>query len=151
MCQAATELNLDWNNRHTPASVLIFAIFHGNLLWVKHPTRGWEVPGGKIEPGEQPETAVIREAYEEAGAHLANLHWLGEYAIVDHGQKSYKWAYQADLLDVEARPNMSEIIDVRFFHPPLLPELAKVRPDVSPIMKDEVYPTFWHQLQEVTE
>lgn len=145
MFHAATELNLDWKQRHGPASVLVFAFFYGNLLWVKHPSRGWEVPGGKIEPGEEPEAAVRREAYEEAGATLQDLRWLGEYAIFVDGKKSYKWAYRAELWDVEARPANSEIVDVGFFHPPLVPELARQRGDVSPIMKDDVYPIFWNE------
>lgn len=151
MYQAATDLNLDWDGRHTPASVLVFSFFHGHLLWVQHPSRGWEVPGGKIEPGETPEEAVLREAYEEAGAQLRNLQWLGEYAILEGSHKSYKWVYQAELWDVGARPEMSEIVDVRFFHPPCLPVEARQREDVSPIMKDDVYPTFWPHVMAKTE
>ena len=30
----------------------------------------WELPGGKIEPGESPEAALAREIEEELGAHI---------------------------------------------------------------------------------
>ena len=42
---------------------------HGvkSLLVFKHPTAGVQIPAGSVEPDENPETAAIRETYEETG------------------------------------------------------------------------------------
>jgi 8-oxo-dGTP diphosphatase len=44
----------------------------GKLLLTQRPPKGplglqWEMPGGKIEAGETPERALVREVYEELG------------------------------------------------------------------------------------
>jgi 8-oxo-dGTP diphosphatase len=36
----------------------------------------WELPGGKVEPGETPEAALVREVREELGCEVAVLQWL---------------------------------------------------------------------------
>lgn len=36
----------------------------------------WELPGGKVEPGESPADAVVRELHEEVGIEVAPLHNL---------------------------------------------------------------------------
>ena len=43
----------------------VFAFRNGQLLLVKNRKRGWEAPGGKIEDGETPEEAALREFKEE--------------------------------------------------------------------------------------
>ena len=37
------------------------------LAGLRHHPRGWEFPGGKVEPGETPGAAVVRECAEEVG------------------------------------------------------------------------------------
>ncbi|KXZ12655.1 DNA mismatch repair protein MutT [Bacillus nakamurai] len=39
----------------------------------------WDLPGGGITEGETPETAAVREAYEETGYTIAILRKAGEY------------------------------------------------------------------------
>jgi 8-oxo-dGTP pyrophosphatase MutT (NUDIX family) len=53
------------------------------LLW-RHrfttDTWGWEIPAGRIEPGESPEQAAVRETIEETGWRPGPLRGLGSYA-----------------------------------------------------------------------
>ena len=47
------------------------------ILLVKSPWRGWEYPGGLIEPGESFEAALKREVREEAGVEIEITGFVG--------------------------------------------------------------------------
>jgi 8-oxo-dGTP diphosphatase len=51
---------------------------HGGkeFLMVRHRERGWELPGGKFEPGEGPVHCALREFREETGHLLAAPHFV---------------------------------------------------------------------------
>ncbi|BBF99957.1 NUDIX hydrolase [Pseudonocardia saturnea] len=66
---------------------------NGRLLLVRRanePGRGlWSVPGGRVEPGEDEPTAVVRELAEETGltvrpGELAGVVVRGPYRIADY-------------------------------------------------------------------
>jgi len=42
----------------------------GHYLLVRTPLRGWEFPGGVVEPGESLTTGLVREVAEESGYHV---------------------------------------------------------------------------------
>lgn len=51
----------------------------GRVLFVRHPKRGWEIPGGHIIDGETPEQALLRELKEETGCIGELIAWNKEY------------------------------------------------------------------------
>ena len=135
-----------------PHSVIVFPMFEGRMVWTKHPLRGFEVPGGKLEEGESPEVAVRRECFEETGCKLSkNPMWIAEYRIVlEYGMYAYKWIYFAHVEDVSAKPSASETGEVEAV-PLKAPHLLRQRQDVSPIMKDAVYETILPLLRDFAQ
>lgn len=45
----------------------------------KHLALKWEFPGGKVEPGEDPAAAIVREIHEELGAAIVVLRALPRF------------------------------------------------------------------------
>lgn len=140
----ATGLHFDVARRADKAhSVLMFAFLFDSFVWVLHPERGWEVPGGKVEIGEHPDDAVVREAWEEAGLVLNSVQWAAEYRIVVEEQQVAKWVYFADVIDVRARPISSETLDVRVPRPVWTPKTIRALSHLSPIMFDGIFDGLW--------
>lgn len=51
----------------------------GRVLFVEHPERGWEIPGGHVEGDEEPEVALHRELLEETGLEGSIVSWNREF------------------------------------------------------------------------
>ena len=85
----------------------------------------WEFPGGKVEPGESPEAALVREIAEELGCAVAVTGWLpGEVPI---GQRHVLRAALAVL--VAGEPEPVEHDAVRWVGPEELGDLDWLEPD----------------------
>lgn len=75
--------------------VLIVAKHKGKWLMTKHPKRGLEFPGGKLEKRETLVEAAIRETKEETNVDIVELEWLAEYLVLDDNNPFCKTVYIA--------------------------------------------------------
>ncbi|MGB9893840.1 MAG: (deoxy)nucleoside triphosphate pyrophosphohydrolase [Candidatus Saccharicenans sp.] len=68
----------------------------------KSKTGGWEFPGGKVEPKETPEQALIREIREELGVKIKVLKYLEKVSLPEKPE-AQMMAFEAELLDNSIR------------------------------------------------
>jgi 8-oxo-dGTP diphosphatase len=54
-----------------------FAFQGEQMLFTRLLRRGWDIPGGHIDPGESPAQAAVRETVEEAGVLVEPLELIG--------------------------------------------------------------------------
>lgn len=73
-----------------PEHVLVICRHHGKWLLTKNKKRGLEFPGGKAEKGETLEQAARREVFEETGATLKSLIYIGEYEVCQENSSFVK-------------------------------------------------------------
>ena len=92
----------------------------------------WEFPGGKVELGETPSAALVREIDEEFGVKIAVGERLAEVAFSVDGSQYLLLAYLAHHLEGEYRPVVHGRVD--WLLPSLLPTLDLTPADV-PVAK----------------
>jgi mutator protein MutT len=66
---------------HATAAVAVILDERGNVLLVRtnYRTCAFQLPGGLVEPGEQPAEAVVRETREETGLVVRVAAYIGRY------------------------------------------------------------------------
>lgn len=115
----------------TPLSVVGAALVHdGRCLIAQRRNEGsfprlWEFPGGKVEAGETPEEALVREIHEELGLEIEVLDFAGRggsetrshHIVLDvyfarlvagepvtHAHLAFRWVDAAELEGFEYAP-----------------------------------------------
>lgn len=65
------------NHNHLVSCAALVTNGEGKILLVKSPWRGWEYPGGLIEPGETFQQCLHREVWEESGVEIEITGFVG--------------------------------------------------------------------------
>jgi 8-oxo-dGTP pyrophosphatase MutT (NUDIX family) len=100
------------------------------LLQLRTDNQLWALPGGAIEPGEEPADAVIREVWEETGLRILPLRISGVYGG-ETGYVTYPNQDQVMIIAItfvctvvegEAKTDDDETLELRYFPVDALPE-----------------------------
>lgn len=87
------------------------------LRQYRHAAGGWlwELPAGKLETGEDPQTTAVRELAEEAGLQAGHWNILGKIIVTPGFCDEIIHLYLArDLTAVNARPEDDELFEVHW-------------------------------------
>lgn len=83
--------------------------------------RGWCIPSGRVEPGEDSLQAAIREALEEGGAILDGMQYIGCYKITERVEVRWADCYAAWVCDLTDIGFAQESLGRQFMSPEELP------------------------------
>ena len=95
----------------------------------------WALPGGRVEPNENPEQAIVREVKEETGLDVEIDRKIGEYHEkgVQEGVEYdyYPACFLVKVVGGETKPQQGEIREIKLFELKDIPEnLAFVHNDM---------------------
>lgn len=101
---------------------IIFSPDRSSLLLIqRRDVPVWVLPGGGIDPGETPESAVVRELWEETGFKVKIERLVGDYFPINRLSKRTH-LYECTIVSGEAQTS-SETKGVHFFPIASLPQM----------------------------
>lgn len=109
-------------SRFTVTVAAVIQNADGEVLLLEHvfrPGSGWGIPGGFVEPGEQPENAIRRELAEEVGIRLDSVTLI--HARTVGRVRQIDILYRASTTDAPT-PREFEIRSAAWFSPDCLPD-----------------------------
>ncbi|WP_379965234.1 RNA deprotection pyrophosphohydrolase [Ectobacillus sp. sgz5001026] len=107
--QNKVELSFD-DRPFSQAPKHVWAICRYNDKWLltQHLRRGYEFPGGKVEEGETPEEAAVREVLEETGGIVSHLDYVGQYKVSGKDKVIIKNIYYATISKLVKHTHLDE-------------------------------------------
>jgi 8-oxo-dGTP diphosphatase len=128
--------------KHILSAAAIVVNEKNELLLIKGPRRGWEMPGGQVEEGESLSQAAIRETKEESGIDIEIIKFCGIFQNI--GNSICNTLFLAKPIGGELTKT-PESLDVGFF--PIDEALNKVewkdfRQRIEYCLKPELQPFY---------
>lgn len=111
------------------------------LLVRKRGTTAFMQPGGKLEPGEPPVQALLRELHEELGLRLApeQARFLGQVRAPAVNEPGFEVCCELfEVRSASAVAPAAEIAEARW----VTLQQAQQLP-LAPLTRDEIFPRFW--------
>ena len=126
----SAEENKAWRATQPQKMVVVKVIIksdRGNILLVKpNYKKTWQLPGGGVDNGESPESAVVREVSEELNLAISIDDISLKGTIYKPDEEILFLIYESNELlteDTQFKVQADEIIDYQFVNPETVPEL----------------------------
>ena len=100
---------------HTVGVCLVTPEADGRVLLIRTPKAGWELPGGRVEPGEDLLEAARREALEESGCSVEVGRLTGLYFDVDAATLLFVFRAVSTTANPQPDPNDEDAVEAGWF------------------------------------